>query len=157
MKKITHSKRFKEFTKSSFEEVDLDGTGNLDYKELYIALLLFYDKMNGALPVHVPVPTKKEVYDYLIRFDKDQSGHLDFEEYLAVAKELFGSGRSWKDSVYFKAGILILFNMLIWPIAGKYTQKGLVKAGVSDAAKVPVAVWSFAAQGVVKMAGSALR
>lgn len=85
------------------------------------------------------------------RFDKDNTGQLEFEEFLAVAKELFGSGRSWKDSVYFKAGVVIMLNMLIWPLAGFGTQKGLVRAGVGRAVKVPVAVWSFAAQGVVKL------
>lgn len=55
MRKITESKRFREATKTSFEDVDFDGSGSLDYKELYIALLLFYDKMNSLLPVHVEV------------------------------------------------------------------------------------------------------
>lgn len=55
MGRMTNSKRFENATRASFEEVDVDKTGSLDYKELYIALLLFYDKLNAILPVHVEV------------------------------------------------------------------------------------------------------
>lgn len=102
------------------------------------------------------MPTKEKVDDYLKRFDTDGSGHLEFSEFLLVAKELFGSGRGFKDSIYFQAGVLIMLNMVIWPLAGLGTQKGLLRAGVSKAAKVPVAVWSFAAQGVFKLIASSI-
>lgn len=55
MKSVTNSARFENATRTSFDDVDADHTGSLDYKELYIALLLFYDKMNAMLPVHVEV------------------------------------------------------------------------------------------------------
>lgn len=112
------------------------------------SLLTYYQRFQ--------VPTKEKVDDYLKRFDANGSGHLEFPEFLLVAKEIFGNGRGFKDSIYFKAGVVIMLNMVIWPLAGLGTQRGLLKAGVSNAVKVPIAVWSFAAQGVVKLIASSV-
>eukprot|EP00803_Ostreobium_quekettii_P007104 evm.model.scf_721.1 EVM.evm.TU.scf_721.1 scf_721:23611-24099(+) len=153
-KAIVNSPTFKKLCRSAFDEVDVDVNQKLDYKELYIALLLLYDKINSTIPVHIEVPTKANVHEYLLRYDKDKTGALEFGEFFELAKDLFGAGRNWKDSLYFRIGMVILTNMVIWPIAGAGAQKGLLKLGIAQAANLPPSVFSFGVQGVTQFLSS---
>ena len=52
---------FRRLAYASFRKSDRDGDGIMDVKELHIALLLLYDKLNSVVPVHMPVPDKAMV------------------------------------------------------------------------------------------------
>lgn len=45
----------------AFKQCDVDNSGRIDVKELHIGLLILYDKLNGMLPIHYPIPSKAEV------------------------------------------------------------------------------------------------
>lgn len=45
----------------AFDQCDVDGSGRIDIKELHIGLLILYDKINRLLPIHYPLPSKREV------------------------------------------------------------------------------------------------
>ena len=59
-------------------ECDLDGDKRLDAKELHVALLILYNKINEKLPegVRVPFPTHAQVKAVLATADIDRDGHL---------------------------------------------------------------------------------
>eukprot|EP00803_Ostreobium_quekettii_P002543 evm.model.scf_2338.2 EVM.evm.TU.scf_2338.2 scf_2338:19072-19560(-) len=149
-KAIVNSGTFKNLCRTAFDEVDVDANKKLDYKELFIAMLLLYDKINSSLPVHIDVPTKAMVYEYLTRYDKDKTGGLEFAEFYELAKDLFGAGKSWKDSLVYRIGVIVVSNMLIWPVAGAGARGGLLKLGITEAANLPPAVYSFGVQGAVQ-------
>ena len=46
---------------TSYPFLPLDKSGHLDQKELFIALLKLYDKLNGMLPCRVTVPDLDQV------------------------------------------------------------------------------------------------
>ena len=149
-KSITESATFAKLVERSFQEVDFEGNGSLGHLELHIALLLLYDKLNSSLPVHIPVPTRDEVADFIERFDADNSGQLEFPEFLELTKALFGGKNGWKDSILLRAAILMLTNLLIWPLAGSGARRGVLALGLSSAAVVPSPVWAIGAENAVK-------
>jgi hypothetical protein len=53
-------------------------------KELHIGLLILWDSLNGALPVHLPIPMALEVADLMRQFDADGNGLLDRREFSGV-------------------------------------------------------------------------
>jgi hypothetical protein len=59
--RILHSKWFEDQCLKNFHEVDVDHSGSLDEKELYIALLRLYDTLNAALPCHLTIPDSSDV------------------------------------------------------------------------------------------------
>lgn len=60
-KRYQDSHGFRDLAYRAFQKADRDQSGSIDVKELHIALLLLYDKMNTILPVHMPVPDRQEV------------------------------------------------------------------------------------------------
>ena len=64
--------------KRAFEEMDTDGSGDLDFEEIKAALL-----MMG----HKDVPDDK-VRQYFAEYDTDGNGTLDFEEFKGLARKL---------------------------------------------------------------------
>ena len=150
-KSITGSRTFAALVQKSFDEVDYENNKRLDHKELHIALLLLYDKLNSLLPVHMAVPTRDEVANLLKKYDTDQSGGLEYPEYLELAKALFGGKHGWKDSILLRAGTMMLLNLLVWPLAGSGARQGMIGLGVTGAAVIPGPVWSIAAENVVKL------
>ena len=150
-KSITDSRTFAALVQKSFDEVDYENNKRLDKKELHIALLLLYDKLNSLLPVHMAVPTREEVENLLKNYDTDQSGGLEYAEYLELAKALFGGKHGWKDSILLRAATMMLLNLLVWPLAGSGARRGLIGLGMTGAAMIPAPVWSIAAENVVKL------
>ena len=59
-------------------ECDLDGDKRLDAKELHVALLILYAKINEKLPegVRIPAPSHAQVKVVLATADVDKDGHL---------------------------------------------------------------------------------
>ena len=51
---------FRKLCVSAFKQCDVDGSGSIDMKELHIALLILYDKINSIIPVHYDIPDKQE-------------------------------------------------------------------------------------------------
>lgn len=151
LKSITESTTFANLVQKSFEEVDYEDNKRLDHKELHIALLLLYDKLNSFLPVHMNVPTRAEVEGFIVRFDVDRSGALEYPEFLELSKALFGGNRGWKDSILLRAGTMIVLNIIIWPLAGSGARRGVLSMGLASAAMIPSPVWTIAVENVVKL------
>lgn len=136
--------------------MDYEGNEKLDHKELHIALLLLYDKLNGILPVHMTVPTREEVSNFIVRYDANNTGQLEFEEFLELAKALFGGERGWKDSILLRAGIMIVMNIIIWPLAGSGARRGLIGLGLGGAAAIPAPVMTILVENLAKTTKSTL-
>ena len=68
-----------------FDEVDSDGSGEVDKAELEGLVRKLWEATGRAVPESKNVA--QEVADMLERFDKDKSGTLSFEEMLAMLCE----------------------------------------------------------------------
>ena len=59
-----------------FEEIDEDGNG-ADENEIFIGVLLIFNRINSAFPFHVNPPTKVEIRTLMKEFDKNRNNKLD--------------------------------------------------------------------------------
>ena len=74
--------------KATFEEIDVDNSGTIDETELYIGVLLIYNRINALLPTHNNPPTKSEVVAMMAQFDANNNKKLDRKEFTSLAKAL---------------------------------------------------------------------
>eukprot|EP01024_Parvocaulis_polyphysoides_P056395 TRINITY_DN5930_c0_g2_i1.p1 TRINITY_DN5930_c0_g2~~TRINITY_DN5930_c0_g2_i1.p1 ORF type:complete len:283 (-),score=13.75 TRINITY_DN5930_c0_g2_i1:24-872(-) len=86
---LKHTELFAVLVKQCFQECDYDGDGYVEERELYIGLLLLYDKINYRLPCHIPAPGKEAVKYYMQTYDVNHDGRLDADEFMQVALTLF--------------------------------------------------------------------
>eukprot|EP00195_Chlamydomonas_chlamydogama_P008660 CAMPEP_0202892474 /NCGR_PEP_ID=MMETSP1392-20130828/2194_1 /ASSEMBLY_ACC=CAM_ASM_000868 /TAXON_ID=225041 /ORGANISM="Chlamydomonas chlamydogama, Strain SAG 11-48b" /LENGTH=162 /DNA_ID=CAMNT_0049576437 /DNA_START=85 /DNA_END=573 /DNA_ORIENTATION=- len=135
---FANSEFFKNAVQKSFESVDVDKDGQLDYKELYIGLLKLYDDLNDKLPCHIKIPTNAEVDKMLKKYDKDNSGRLNSEEYLELSKALLGNRKNWRDSIFLKCAFVLGCKIVAFPYLGGLTKRGLSRVGVPYINKLPV-------------------
>ena len=85
---FTESDMFLRSVKATFEEIDVDNSGTIDETELYIGVLLIYNRINALLPTHNNPPTKKEVSAMMATFDANNNKKLDRKEFTSLAKAL---------------------------------------------------------------------
>lgn len=52
------SAMFRKWARKAFDEIDMDKTGMVDYKEVCIGLLKIYDQLNAKMPAHVLAPKR---------------------------------------------------------------------------------------------------
>lgn len=152
-RKITYSRAFESIAKKCFAECDVDSNNRLSMQELYICLLLLYDKMNSKLPCHVKPPVKAEVYDLFVRYDKDNDGSLSYPEFLEVARALFADDKNWRDSIFIRVLITMIAKTAFWPFLAVAFKAGLSGLGVSQVDGVPDAVISHGLETVGKYVG----
>jgi len=117
--RLTQSPYFEAACTRAFHEVDMDQDGQLDFKEFYIAVLRLYDFLNEKLPCHLKIPSTNQMKDMMAKHDKDCSGHLSFEEFLSMCKEMAGGNGKFRDSLLFKATIVLGIKLVALPLAGK--------------------------------------
>jgi hypothetical protein len=82
---LTRSKAFANLTKWAFDQIDDDGSGQVDKKELYTGLLIIHlelAKYVGAAACR-PMP-RSQVYELFDKLDADHSGTLSKEEFASV-------------------------------------------------------------------------
>jgi hypothetical protein len=134
----------------AFDETDLDRNGTIDFKELYIALLRVYDKINSKFPVHIKPPDVDEVNRLLRKFDADGSGSIGFAEYRNLVMALLFDDKDWKESLFFKVALAIVTKTVLFPFGAVGIKGGLVAAGLSSAGAVPTVLLSNALELGVK-------
>lgn len=148
VKAMVNSKRFTKLCRQAFDELDTDDNGKLDCSELYIPLLLVYDKLNSKMSIHIEAPSKADVDKYMKDFDADANQTLDFKEFVNLCKDFFGAGkRGWRDSLVVRLAFVVAANTVIWPLLGTGIRRALVRLGYSDAGGLPEAVFSHAVKG----------
>ena len=136
----------------AFDETDLDRNGTIDFKELYIALLRVYDKINSKLPVHVKIPDIEEVNRLLRKFDTDGNGSIGFAEYRNLVNALLFDDRDWKESLFFKVAMAVVSKTILFPFGAVGIKSGLVAAGLSSAGAMPTVLLSNVLEMGVKAA-----
>jgi len=88
---ITRTKFFKGMAKRVFNDLDADGSGELDIDELYSGILMVHlqlAKFFGSAACKPP--TRETVQNMFFDFDDDNSGSLNVEEFLAMCVLLVG-------------------------------------------------------------------
>ncbi|KAK9797748.1 hypothetical protein WJX73_005698 [Symbiochloris irregularis] len=146
---------FKRVSRSSFRKADRDNSGTIDVKELHIALLLLYDKLNSSLPVHMPVPDKAVVDDLMRTHDVNANGELSFEEFHRLAKAQLGvRTKTWHQSLWFKVLKRWSLKAVLWPVTGHHIKKGLVALDIPLVSGVPASVLAYAAEASYRAARS---
>lgn len=101
----------------AFTEADLDDSGTVDFAELYIAVLLAYDKINKVCPVHVKPPKKKQVQELLQTYDLDMSGALTMDEFRRVIRALVAGGSdNWRTALWWRITYLWGLKALLCPL-----------------------------------------
>lgn len=89
---LTRTKFFQEMLKWAFDQVDADGSGTVDEKELYSGLLLIHLKLGTyAGPAACKPISREQTRTLFETVDVDHSGTLDRTEFDAVMMILFGN------------------------------------------------------------------
>lgn len=132
-------------------ECDVDKSGHIDAKELHIGLLLFYDKLNAKLPVHMKPPCHDDVKAFLKSHDISQDERLDFQEFSSCVKSMLGMGhRGVFGSLQFQVAKRIAMKMLILPAVVALIKYAAKEGGVKGVGKVPDGVMVIALEGAIK-------
>lgn len=122
-------------------ECDVDGSGSVDAKELHIGILIFYDKLNSKLPVHVKPPKHKDVQVYMKSHDISSDGHLNREEFASCVKSMIGLGEKGAfGSLQFQVIRRMALKMLIFPLVAAVIKKGADAGGIPMVDKIPDSV-----------------
>ncbi|KAJ9506598.1 hypothetical protein QJQ45_018432 [Haematococcus lacustris] len=150
---FTKSRYFERAVRKSFQEMDVDKSGTLDIKELYVAILKLYDTLNSTLPTHVRIPSLADMRNLMNKYDKDGKGSLTFPEFLLVCRSLVGAKGGFFNSLFFKGMTTVAIKVLLIPLATYAIKEGLRSAGSSGVqlAKVPNAVFMFGLETAARM------
>ncbi|KAI8466397.1 MAG: hypothetical protein J3K34DRAFT_524570 [Monoraphidium minutum] len=125
------TKMFQSLAKRAYKDLDVDKTGRVDYKEVMIGLLKLYDKINEKLPMHISAPSRRDMMELCIRFDRDDDGTLDQAEFLDLARVMYGTRQRWRESLPWIIGSTLLLNLVLFPgaatlisrLIAEHTQK----------------------------------
>lgn len=129
---------FSNAVRKTFQEIDEDGSGKIDAEELYIGVLLIFDRINSALPMHEHPPTRAEVKQMLSKFDVSRDGALDFDEFETLANGIMdprkggGAGRAILPAL---CGNLFLTAVVLPGCAY------IVRTALASCLTAPYAVW----------------
>ncbi|GIL82382.1 hypothetical protein Vretimale_11810 [Volvox reticuliferus] len=140
---IVESKWFENQCRKAFNECDLDRSGSLDNKEVYIGLLKMYDLINRKLPYHVRIPSFTEVNMLLEKYDKNDNRKMEFAEFLECCKGLIGRRKDWKDSLVLKIGVAVLLKALGYPYLAGVIKQGANQMGITAVKGVPVGAITY--------------
>lgn len=87
---ITSTQMFKDGVKEVFKSVDMDKSGTIDQKELYIAILLFYCKLASMVKGLVP-PKKKDIDIIMKKYNIAEDEGLNLEQFTEVMTIVLGN------------------------------------------------------------------
>lgn len=140
----------------TFQECDFDKSGDIDLNELYIAVLLTYDKLNKVCPVHVKPPKKRAVQELFEEYDADKSGRLDREEFGRVIKTLVaGDTNNWRTSIWWRVTYLWGLKALLCPLAA-YLIITVMSKFIEAAANWPQGPLAFVVELLFKLTAGRL-
>ncbi|WIA31030.1 hypothetical protein OEZ86_001068 [Tetradesmus obliquus] len=136
---IKDTPMFRKWARKAFDEIDMDKTGRVDYKEVCIGILKIYDSLNAKFPAHVIAPKRVEMLDMCRKYDKDGNGTIEFEEFLEMSKVLVGSRKNFTESLVWKYFSVLTLKVVICPLAAAYLIKYLRSIEAPMAERLPVA------------------
>ena len=73
---------FLKIAKAAFDDVDTDGSGEIDSKELGKVMIKIANQM-GTIP-----PSKEDIKEMFDNIDTDHSGEIDFNEFQVLIKSI---------------------------------------------------------------------
>jgi Ca2+-binding EF-hand superfamily protein len=112
------TKYFRQMCDTAFAGIDLDGSGEVDEKELYSGLLLIHLKMGCyAGPAACKPLSRERVQKVFCQYDTDGSGCLDREEFRSVMTVLFGN-------VFFRVLVQWSMTLMIVPLIAQAVVDG---------------------------------
>eukprot|EP00775_Hariotina_reticulata_P002368 gene2368-2673_t len=149
---LKDTKMFENWARKAFNSIDVDKSGMVDYKEVCIGILYIYDNLNMKFPAHVPAPTRTEIMNLCKKYDTNENGAIDFNEFLEMAKVLVGSRTNFFDSLLWKYGSILVLKLVICPLAAAFLIKQLVNLHTPFAEKVPAAPIASILEMCIKMA-----
>jgi Ca2+-binding EF-hand superfamily protein len=112
------TKYFQQMCDTAFDGIDVDGSGEVDAKELYSGLLLIHLKMGCyAGPAACKPLSRERVQTVFAQYDVDNSGCLDREEFRSVMTVLFGN-------VFFRVLVQWSMTLLFVPMIAQWIVDG---------------------------------
>ena len=93
---FTESDMFLRSVRATFDEIDVDKSGTIDETELYIGVLLIYNRLNALLPTHNNPPSRNDVIEMMSQFDSNNNRKLDRKEFTTLAKALMDPSKDPK-------------------------------------------------------------
>lgn len=113
--RFVNSKRFKDWVKKSFQEVDIDKNEVLDANEVHIAVLLLYLKIAGVCKGAVP-PDREDIEDLMKKFDvrggnAKGPGTLDYEHFEQFCQFLCSQ-------IAARVSLQMIMQMVLAPLLG---------------------------------------
>jgi hypothetical protein len=118
---LTRTSFFRGILEGAFAEVDADGSGHVDEKELYSGLLLIHLKLGAyAGPAACKPISREKCHDVFTKMDVDGSGSLDRDEFDAVMMVLFGN-------VLLRVLFQYACTLLIVPLIAQLILGGIVR------------------------------
>eukprot|EP00882_Tetradesmus_deserticola_P005600 GHRQ01005896.1.p1 GENE.GHRQ01005896.1~~GHRQ01005896.1.p1 ORF type:complete len:149 (+),score=57.69 GHRQ01005896.1:460-906(+) len=136
---LKDSRMFHKYARTAFDEIDMDKTGRVDYKEVCIGILKIYDRLNATFPAHVIAPKRTEMLDMCKKYDKDGGGTIEFEEFLNMSKVLVGNRKKFTESLVWRYFSVLTLKVVVCPLAAGYLLQYLRSVGAPLAHKVPAA------------------
>ena len=73
---------FLKVSKRAFDDVDVDGSGEIDSEELGKVMVKIAEEM-GTIP-----PSKEDIQEMFYNIDTDHSGEIDFKEFQKLIKSI---------------------------------------------------------------------
>ena len=82
---LNKKKLFMKVSKAAFDDVDVDGSGEIDSNELGKVMIKIANQM-GTMP-----PSKEDIKEMFDSIDTDHSGEIDFNEFQNLIKNILTS------------------------------------------------------------------
>lgn len=141
---------FEKQARKAFSECDIDKDGQLDYKEIYIALLKLYDLINRKCPYHIKVPSIDDVNHLLDKYDSNANRKFEFPEFLQCCQGLIGNKKDWRDSIALKIAIAVGLKALGFPYLAGFIKSGIQQLGLTQIQGIPVGAITYMLEASVK-------
>lgn len=117
---LCRTKAFRHLCDSVFDNIDTDGSGSVDEKELYSGLLLIHLQLGMYLgPAACKPLAREKCHNIFEKMDADDSGSLDREEFRHVMMVLFGN-------VFVRVMVQWSMTIILVPMVAKQLWNGLL-------------------------------
>mmetsp|Transcript_38401 Transcript_38401/g.59320 ORF Transcript_38401/g.59320 Transcript_38401/m.59320 type:complete len:333 (-) Transcript_38401:337-1335(-) len=120
---LAKTKFFTTMVNKAFDDIDGDGSNDIDEKELYSGLLLIHLQMGAyAGPAACKPISREKCHAVFTKMDVDGSGRLDKEEFSQVMMVLFGN-------VMMRVLFQYAATLMVVPLLAQYILQGIVWMG----------------------------